>query len=102
MTKLFEGQLITCGPFKHVRNPFYLFQTLTFLGITFSLPILLPVEYILLFSFLLVNYLTIREEEKVSLKNFGKKYSRYARKTNKYLPFFAVLDTLINIMQSKC
>ena len=80
-------KLITKGPYKFVRHPMYsaFFLWVIAQGIFLS-------NWLILFagvaSFALVYFTRINDEEELMVKQFGKQYKDYMKKTNRLVPKF--------------
>lgn len=77
--------LVTHGPFRWVRNPFFTGMSLTAAGTTLSVPSLAgAVATVVLFATLIVQ---VREVEEPHLvRTFGEDFLTYARRTGRFLP----------------
>jgi protein-S-isoprenylcysteine O-methyltransferase Ste14 len=79
--------LITTGPFAHVRNPLYLGNMLLYLGIGVMSNALFPwfvVGVMVLFFF--QYYLIVTLEEEYLAKTFGSAFEDYAQRVRRFLP----------------
>ena len=78
-----DGVVVT-GVLRHVRHPLYLASILTYLGLTVSTASLFSlVLFVVIFIF--HNYIA-SYEEKLLEKKFGEEYTRYKRRTGKWVP----------------
>ncbi len=80
-------ELITTGPYKHVRHPMYS----AFFLWAFAQGILLSNWVVLIIGVLciaILYFVRVGDEEKMMLKHFGKKYSNYIKRTGSLLPKF--------------
>jgi protein-S-isoprenylcysteine O-methyltransferase Ste14 len=86
-------QLITTGPFRYVRNPFYLSYILAYLQTVFasrSTWALLPLVWM---SAIYVHAALI-EERKFLASSLGSEYRRYAARTARFMPPMTLLIRL--------
>jgi protein-S-isoprenylcysteine O-methyltransferase Ste14 len=86
VARVVEGhELVTQGPYAHVRNPIYLamFGMLVATGLTLS-----RWEALLagILVFLIGNEIRIRSEEKLLRETFGPKFDEYASRVPAFLP----------------
>lgn len=79
------GSIVTTGPFRIVRHPFYSSYVLAWLGSTFlfnSLILWITLAYLIAFYFL-----SARKEEGVILKSvYSKEYKKYIQDVGMFLP----------------
>jgi len=75
--------LVTCGPYRYSRNPFYLGNALAMFGIGFALG---SVWFLLaaLATVAFTRLIAIRREEEHLLAMFGADYEMYCRKTRRW------------------
>lgn len=79
-----QHDLIMNGPFKFSRNPIYIGLIMVTLGLLITMrSFLLPLALIQIYFF----YKSIKSEEKLLEKYFGKEYSEYKSKTPRFLFF---------------
>ncbi|MDT8427332.1 MAG: isoprenylcysteine carboxylmethyltransferase family protein [Pseudomonadales bacterium] len=79
------GSIVTTGPFRIVRHPFYISYILVWLGssLLFNSPIL----WITLFYLMTFYTLSAKKEEKVILKSvYSKEYEQYIQAVGMFLP----------------
>ncbi len=78
-------ELVTAGPFAHVRNPLYIGNFV----LTYGLVVLSKIEW-LLWAFPVVFFLQyaaiVSWEEHILTTTFGDEYSRYRRRVRRWLP----------------
>lgn len=79
------GSIVTTGPFRIVRHPFYVSYILAWLGSTFlfnSLILWVTLGYLMVFYFL-----SARKEERVILKSvYSTEYRKYIQNVGMFLP----------------
>jgi protein-S-isoprenylcysteine O-methyltransferase Ste14 len=76
--------LVTTGPFRVVRHPFYLSMIVVCLSV-----FLLFSSYVLLIAFVLIFSLLVSEakwEEEILIKQFGDEYRQYQKRTGMFGP----------------
>ncbi len=78
-----DHRLVTWGPYKYIRHPYYTGYFLMFIG--WSILWLKPSAILPILSIPTIIYVA-GEEEKLLVKRFGDKYIEYAEKTGKFLP----------------
>lgn len=79
------GSIVTTGPFRFVRHPFYLSYVLAWIGnsLLFNSLIL----WITLFYLMTFYFLSAKKEEKVILKSvYSKEYEQYIQEVGMFLP----------------
>lgn len=76
--------LVTEGPFRLSRNPMYLGFVLALLGLALGLGSVSALALVVVF-WLIVNSWYIPFEERVMRETFGDSYTRYARRTRRWL-----------------
>jgi protein-S-isoprenylcysteine O-methyltransferase Ste14 len=82
-----EGhELITTGPYKHLRNPSYTAALMTFTGIGLSVGNWLSI-LVLLLTGLLLYVGRIKTEERMLLEQFGPAFEDYRKRTWALIPF---------------
>ena len=81
-----DHELITQGPYSHVRNPIYLgmFGMILSTGLAFSHWWLALIAIVF---FLVGNHIRIRAEETLLRESFGEKFDDYAARVPAFLPF---------------
>ncbi len=86
-SRLRNGELITDGIFRYVRNPIYSAFLFLFTGFLLypTNPLLLPLPILL---WLWLGVVLRHSEEKWLYDEFGDAYRDYCRKTNRALPWF--------------
>lgn len=86
--------LIRDGPYRYVRNPYYISVVIEVLGIP-----LIPNAYftfvIAFFLYLPAMFLRIFLEEKALMKKFGEEYERYQQEVSSSLPFKSIKNLFI-------
>ena len=73
------------GPYRWVRNPIYISNTLLCVGLTVLSQVLWMVPVTIAWC-LIVYTIVIREEEERLLELYGKPYAGYLRETSRWLP----------------
>jgi protein-S-isoprenylcysteine O-methyltransferase Ste14 len=76
--------LLVEGPFKITRNPMYLGMTLAQLGIAFFVGTL-PMFFVPIAFFCLINFVFIPFEEQKMLRQFGDQFADYKRRVRRWL-----------------
>jgi len=92
-------EVIVTGPFAHVRNPLYVGNLLTYIGIGFMSNALFP--WLIVFAALWFGfqyYQIVMLEEKFLEKEFGSVYLEFKRNVPRFIP---QLSAYINPIQSK-
>ena len=79
-----KNTLITCGPYRVVRHPIYLFQMVMLLGAAVLLPTWLALA-ILGFHFVCA-WIKARDEELYLLESHGPSYADYCGQTGRFFP----------------
>jgi protein-S-isoprenylcysteine O-methyltransferase Ste14 len=74
----YNGELLTEGPYKYVRHPFYTGFLLMSIGLTFAVPIF--ETRLLLVLTLAVLVVFIPKEEEELKRKYQKKYGEYMKK----------------------
>jgi protein-S-isoprenylcysteine O-methyltransferase Ste14 len=78
--------LITCGPYRIVRHPIYLFQLVMLLGVTLLLPA--PLTLVILIVHLACVLVKAADEEAYLRSLHGQEYLAYLARTGRLLPRF--------------
>lgn len=79
-------KVLTCtGPYRFMRNPVYVGNTMMLLGITFTSRLLWFLPIMLLWC-LVVYSLVIRHEERHLLEKYGNSYKQYLHRVPRWLP----------------
>ncbi|MBP9212091.1 MAG: isoprenylcysteine carboxylmethyltransferase family protein, partial [Bacteroidetes bacterium] len=79
--------LITDGPFGHVRNPLYVGNILMYLGIAVMSNALVPYLVIAVFVWFVLQYHLIVSREEEHLRTaFGPEYDTYCKNVPRFLP----------------
>lgn len=91
--KLYKAQknhtLATTGPYKYVRHPQYVGFSVIMIGFLLQWPTIVT---LVMFPVLLMMYTKLaRTEEKEIIKEFGKKYENYVKKTPAFIPRFPAI-----------
>lgn len=82
-------ELVTSGPYAHVRNPLYLANMNLYAGFSFASGAFFPVLPIVIILFFALQYsLIILLEEETLRKLFGKSYDDYCSKVPRLFPKF--------------
>jgi len=79
-----SNELLKSGPYQYCRNPFYLGQTMSVVGLAFILFCWANVIFVLFF--LVLTHLTVKSEEAKLEKKFRYSYRRYKMDTPRYFP----------------
>ncbi|MCD6109032.1 MAG: isoprenylcysteine carboxylmethyltransferase family protein [Thermoplasmata archaeon] len=74
-TKNYHGQLITTGPFKHVRHPHY--TSILILGFGLALFSNSSLALIIAITAIPIMIISIIDEEKELIRKYGEKYKKY-------------------------
>lgn len=93
--------LVTSGPFAHVRNPLYVGNILMYLGFGIISMALFPYLQIVALVWFVFQYILIVSIEEEFLENkFGSQYADYKKTVPKFLPKFlsAKLDDNLEII----
>ena len=82
---LAEQQIVTSGPYGHIRNPLYAGAILIWLalGIAFESSVILGITFLYVVPAYLIN---MRSEEKMLLGYFGDPYDRYRQSVGMLFP----------------
>lgn len=82
-------KLVVAGPFRTVRNPIYLSNTLIYLGFAVLSNVFFPVFPIVTFiAFGVIYYCIVRYEEKVLEEIFGESFIVYKKAVGRFFPVF--------------
>ncbi|MBO0805454.1 MAG: isoprenylcysteine carboxylmethyltransferase family protein [Nocardiopsaceae bacterium] len=81
-------EIVTWGPYRWVRHPFYCSYLLTYLGTLALFPHWVTIA-MLLYMAVILNDLAGREERKLSASAFGAEYLQYMARTRRFLPIGA-------------
>ena len=76
--------LVTCGPFRYTRNPFYIGQTIIYLGLTLFVGSLWPLVT-LVPALAVVHWRIVRREEQFLESRFGEDYRAYKARVNRWI-----------------
>lgn len=74
-TKNYHGQLVTTGPFKHVRHPHY--TSILILGFGLALFSNSSLALIIAIMAIPIMIISIIDEEKELIRKYGEKYKKY-------------------------
>ena len=77
--------VISTGAFRYVRHPLYLGSILFYLGLAVSTASLISLILLAMMMFTFYSYIASYEEKLLEVKH-GEAYSRYKRRTGKWLP----------------
>lgn len=81
-----QEQLITAGPYRFVRNPFYLSNILLDAGLCImALNMYVAIAYLVVFYLGIINW-RIRKEEGFLRQRFGSDYDNYCAKVPRIIP----------------
>ncbi len=81
----FSGKIITSGPFRHIRHPFYTSYTMIWLTSTLLFnSLLLWITLVYLVSFYLSSAMS--EESAILSSKSADIYRSYCKKTNRFIP----------------
>lgn len=100
-TTVKANNLVTSGPFAHVRNPLYVGNILMYLGFGIISMALFPYLQIVALVWFVFQYILIVSIEEEFLENkFGSQYGDYKNTVPKFLPklFPAKLDDNLEIV----
>ena len=81
-----KNVLVTTGPYRHVRHPIYLFQSMMLVGVAFLLPT--PISLLTLGVHLCCVLVKAADEEEYLLAIHGNRYDTYRAETGRLLPRF--------------
>ena len=81
-----QEKLITAGPYRYVRNPFYVSSFLVDIGLCLiTRNIYVTAVYLPVFYLIVINW-RIRKEEEFLRGQFGDKYDEYCRLVPRFIP----------------
>jgi protein-S-isoprenylcysteine O-methyltransferase Ste14 len=78
-------QIVTWGPYRHLRHPFYTSFLLAFLATLFAFPHLLTFAC-LFYSFIALSVTAKREERRLASSEFGHEYRQYMSTSGRFFP----------------
>jgi len=78
-------QLTTTGPYRHLRNPIYVGNTIILAGLCVMSELLWFLPAVLLYS-LLVYHMVVRHEEAHLEQKYGEDYRNFMRSVPRWLP----------------
>ena len=81
-----KNALITAGPYRRVRHPIYLFQSMMLVGVAFLLPT--AISLLTLGAHLCCVFVKAADEEEYLLAIHGSRYDKYRSETGRLLPRF--------------
>ena len=76
--------LVTGGPFRYSRNPFYLAMTVIYIGITLYVGFLWPLVT-LVPALIMVQWRIVRREEQFLESRFGEDYRAYKARVHRWI-----------------
>lgn len=78
------SRLVETGPYRFTRNPMYVGNIVTYVGIALAMNVVWP---LILLPLVIVNlyYFVIREEEKYLSERFGDAYVQYCRRVRRWV-----------------
>ena len=79
------AQIVTWGPYKYVRHPFYTSFLLAFIATVLAFPHPLTLAC-LLYSFIALSVTAIREERRLAKSEFGDEYRQYMSASGRFFP----------------
>jgi protein-S-isoprenylcysteine O-methyltransferase Ste14 len=77
--------IVTYGPYRRVRHPFYAAFLLALVGAAVYAPHPLSLALVL-YGYLALNHAAAREESRLRGSQLGPEYERYMRRTGRFLP----------------
>jgi protein-S-isoprenylcysteine O-methyltransferase Ste14 len=85
--KVGAPELVTNGPYAHLRNPLYLGNIFMYCGVVIAFGGWLPhLLYLVIFFFSWQYIQIVKVEEKKLRELFGTKFERYAESVSRFLP----------------
>jgi len=81
-----DHEVIEAGPYKYLRHPGYLGQIIAFVGLGLALQSWVALLTILVIAVGLLAY-RMRIEEDLMVKGLGARYTNYAARTRRIIPF---------------
>ena len=78
-------ELTTTGPYRHVRNPLYIGNTLMRIGLSVLMELLWLVPIVLVYC-AVVYMLVVRDEERRLESEYGAHYREYSRQVPRWMP----------------
>ncbi len=79
-----DHELVTEGPYKFVRHPIYTGAILMVIGTFLYYPNIFVLSFLISWSTMFM--IRTKEEEKIMIKLFGKRYLDYMKKTKRLIP----------------
>ncbi len=79
-----DHELVTGGPYKFVRHPIYTGAILMVIGTFLYYPNIFVLSFLISWSTMFM--IRTKEEEKIMIKLFGKRYLDYMKKTKRLIP----------------
>lgn len=79
-------QIVTYGPYRRVRHPFYVSFLMTLIGAVIYAPHPITVG-LLLYGYAILNYTAAKEEARLQESEFGNEYKSYMESTGRFLPW---------------
>jgi len=77
--------IVTYGPYRWVRHPFYVSFLLALIGLCINYPH--PVTILaLLYGYVALNGTARREEKRLCVSEFGDEYAAYMKRTGRFFP----------------
>lgn len=96
--RVHADQLVTYGIYNHCRNPLYVGNILTLLGVGVLSNSLVYVV-IIMPLFMLIYQAIVFAEENFLIKKFGETYVAYCKKVNRWVPSFKGLGATFHRVQ---
>ena len=86
-TSVKANELVTTGPFAHVRNPLYIGNILIYLGVGIISYALFPYLQLVALAWFVFQYiLIISIEEEFLERKFGEQFTEYKEKVPRFIP----------------